>query len=83
MPTPEGNYTSHLGNTLIADELNYNRVELTKEAEKLLFTMTTEQKEIFNTIMNSVTNNEPSIYFVYGYEGTGKTYLWRSFTSTL
>ena len=83
MPIPEGNYTSHLGNTLIADKLNYNRVELAEEAQELLSTMTDEQKNIFDTIMKSVISNEPSVFFVHGYGGTGKTYLWRSLTSTL
>ena len=83
MPTPEGNYTAHFGNSLIADQLNYNQVELVQEAEKLLSFMTSEQRDIFNKIMNLVSNNEPSLYFVYGYGGTSKTYLWRSFTSTL
>ncbi|KAG4958861.1 hypothetical protein JHK87_035494 [Glycine soja] len=37
-----------------------------------------EQKQIYNRIMQAVNNNEGDMFFIYGYGGTGKTYIWRT-----
>ena len=33
--------------------------------------------------MQDVNNNEGGMFFLYGYEGTGKTYIWRTLASSL
>ncbi|XP_031111921.1 uncharacterized protein LOC116015896 [Ipomoea triloba] len=40
-------------------------------------------KEIYNTIIQDLSNGSGGLFFVYGYGGTGKTYLWRALSSTL
>ncbi|XP_028774120.1 uncharacterized protein LOC114731163 [Neltuma alba] len=45
--------------------------------------LTDEQYHIFQTIISAVQSNEGGFFFVYGYGGTGKTFLWSVLTSYL
>ncbi|KEH19891.1 PIF1-like helicase [Medicago truncatula] len=45
--------------------------------------MTVEQKQVYDTIMNRVDDKKPGLFFLYGYGGTGKTYIWRSLVETI
>uniref|UniRef100_A0A0R0IRC7 ATP-dependent DNA helicase n=1 Tax=Glycine max TaxID=3847 RepID=A0A0R0IRC7_SOYBN len=42
-----------------------------------------EPKQIYHKIMQAVNNNEGGMFFLYGYGGTGKTYIWRTLASSL
>uniref|UniRef100_A0A0D3CG37 ATP-dependent DNA helicase n=1 Tax=Brassica oleracea var. oleracea TaxID=109376 RepID=A0A0D3CG37_BRAOL len=70
-------------NHLIMDEKCYNREELKGEHEKLLATITDEQKLIYDEILHAVNHKHGGMFFVYGYGGTGKTFLWRVLGSAL
>ncbi|XP_076888554.1 uncharacterized protein LOC143539011 [Bidens hawaiensis] len=63
---------------LILDEQSYDQ-----EFQKLFFTITSEQKAIFDTITKAIHKNNGGDFFVYGYGGTGKTYLWKTLTSAI
>ncbi|GKA15053.1 ATP-dependent DNA helicase PIF1-like protein [Tanacetum coccineum] len=78
MPYLDNRYVTEFGNRLIYDETDYNPVELQTEYERLYASLTIEQKGVYDTIMNSVKTGTGSVYFVYGYEGTGKTFLWKT-----
>ncbi|KAH1253626.1 ATP-dependent DNA helicase PIF6 [Glycine max] len=41
------------------------------------------QRSIYNRIMQAVNNNEGGMFFLYGFGGTGKTFIWRTLTSSL
>ncbi|XP_074277124.1 uncharacterized protein LOC141600773 [Silene latifolia] len=43
--------------------------------------MTDEQRSVYNEIMDVVLNNRGGVFFVYGYGGTGKTFIWHSLCS--
>jgi ATP-dependent DNA helicase PIF1 len=45
--------------------------------------MTAEQKRIYDTIMKRVDKRKPGFFFLYGYGGTGKTYIWRALSVAL
>ncbi|KAH1069241.1 hypothetical protein GYH30_006728 [Glycine max] len=84
MPYPEGgNPASCLENSLILSELNYNNDQARSEFKNLFLSMTDEQKQIYHKIMEAVNNNEGDMFFLYGYGGTGKTYIWRTLASSL
>lgn len=83
MPTSEVNSPLDQTNSLISDELNYDRVALAQEFLLLMSTMTTEQRHIYDTIMSSVQRDHCDIYFVSGFSGSGKTYIWRALSSIL
>ena len=78
LPYPDDTYVTEFGNRLIYDELQYNPSELQSEYEALYAALTSEQRTVFDTIMTSVEQGSGGTYFVYGYRGTGKTYLWRT-----
>ncbi|GJW10927.1 ATP-dependent DNA helicase PIF1 [Tanacetum coccineum] len=77
MPYPNERYIFEFGNRLIYDELYYNLTELQSEYERLYVSLNTKQKSVYDTIMNSVERGKGGVYFVYGYGGTGKTFLWK------
>ena len=82
MPIPDSSEL-YQGNRLIEEELNYDRNKLREEFNNMKTVMTDEQRHAFNTIMNALSTNCGAVFFLYGYGGTGKTFLWRTLTSAL
>ncbi|KAL5170455.1 Replication protein A DNA-binding subunit B [Glycine soja] len=84
MPYPEdANCPTYLDNSLILAELNYNNEELRSEFEHLFSHMTDEQASIYNQIVEAVNKDEGGMFFLCGYGGTGKTYIWKALASSL
>ncbi|XP_047978732.1 uncharacterized protein LOC125220620 [Salvia hispanica] len=81
MPYPESQYFETSQNTLISDELCYDREALGREHLEFLSKFTDEQLHVHDTIMSSVNSTEGRMFFVYGYGGTGKTFIWRSLSA--
>ena len=71
-PIPDVN-----NNVLIMDKLSYNRQELEADLERDIPKLTDEQKKIFNEITDAVYTKKGGVFFVYGFGGTCKTFLWR------
>jgi hypothetical protein len=65
-------------NRLLQEELNYNMTFLVEEHIKHLNGLNYEQRKIYDAVIGSVTDNNGSVFFVYGHESTRKTYLWRT-----
>ena len=42
-----------------------------------------EQRHIFNLIINAVNRQAGGMFFLYGYGGTGKTFMWKTLASAL
>lgn len=42
-----------------------------------------EQRQIFETIMRAVDKQQGGVFFLYGYGGTGKTFMWKTLASAL
>ena len=42
-----------------------------------------EQASIYNQIVEVVNKDEGDMFFLYGYGGTGKTYIWKTLASSL
>ena len=83
MPIPDSSARpSHL-NRLVAEEQDYDKEALYIEYNRLRSSMIDEQKNVFNIIMSSISSNKGGVFFVYGYGGTGKTFLWKTLTSAL
>lgn len=78
LPQPPAMYLESCSNHLIAEETNYDMMEMKKEYMDLLCKCNEEQLEVYNSVIKSVDNNEGSLFFVYGSGGCGKTYLWRT-----
>jgi hypothetical protein len=74
--------TASTENRLILDELAYDSHTLAASVENDVPRLNTSQKLVFNEICTSVFNNEGCTFFVYGYGGTGKTFLWTTLLCT-
>ncbi|GKB95530.1 ATP-dependent DNA helicase PIF1-like protein [Tanacetum coccineum] len=81
MSYPTTEYTMDGYNRLVHDELSYDKDKLKEEHKRLYVTLTEEQKGIYGTIMDSVDKNKGGMFFIYGYGGTGKTYLYKTMSA--
>jgi ATP-dependent DNA helicase PIF1 len=83
MPAAMGEDVDLFENKLIADELSYNRVELDQLHATLFQQLTEEQLSVYQRVMTSVLSDTGEFYFLYGYGGTGKTFLWKTLSAAL
>ncbi|XP_022004510.1 uncharacterized protein LOC110902078 [Helianthus annuus] len=79
MPNVPDNYISASNNQMIMKELSYDRATLQKELASYLKSLTDEQLKVYETVMNAIDKGNGGVFFVYGYGGTGKTFLWKTF----
>jgi hypothetical protein len=77
MLMPVGNWAAMEGNQLIADQLAYDRAEQREKAEENIQKMNLEQRQAFDAIIHSVSNN-PQMFFLHGPAGTGKTFCYKT-----
>ncbi|XP_056860135.1 uncharacterized protein LOC108835628 [Raphanus sativus] len=82
MPKPE-DFACYNGNRLIDDELNYVVEDQLKENERLMALITNEQRVVYNQILDAVLNDTGGVFFLYGYGGTGKTFVYRALSSAI
>ncbi|AES86937.1 PIF1-like helicase [Medicago truncatula] len=78
MPRPNTIDMPTFTNKLIVDELNYNKDELTKTQTDMLLMLTDEQRCVHDKIMDSKGFDDGGFFFLYGYGGTGKTFIWKT-----
>ncbi|XP_019188340.1 PREDICTED: uncharacterized protein LOC109182644 [Ipomoea nil] len=83
MPVADWETYSLLSNRLIQEELTYDRVTQEKENNDLVSQLTDEQKVIYEEVLTDIESKSGGFFFVYGYDGTGKTFLWRALSSAL
>jgi len=69
-------------NVLILDERGYDRDNLTEKHAKWIKMLTLEQKSIYDDINGAVNENVGGVFFVYGFGGTDKTFLWKTLTTS-
>ncbi|XP_028802069.1 uncharacterized protein LOC114757240 [Neltuma alba] len=70
-------------NHFILQELNFDRETCQREAIRLLESLTDEQKNIFNQVMKATNHPTDGFFFVYGFGGTGKTFVWNALTASI
>ena len=83
IPTRNNPSSSFRGNRLIQEELNYDAADLLIKSEEMMSSLNDEQSYAFKTITSAVNESRPAFYFVSGYGGTGKTYLWNTIVTYL
>ncbi|XP_076945657.1 uncharacterized protein LOC143616823 [Bidens hawaiensis] len=83
MPFPDHDSISSANNLLLSEELAYDKVILGKELRQLLSSLTNEQRHIYEEIMTTVDKKKGGMFFVYGFGGTGKTYLWKTLCASI
>ncbi|XP_023745250.1 ATP-dependent DNA helicase PIF1 [Lactuca sativa] len=83
MPYPDADSVSSSNNRLITEELDYDIPNLKNEFDRLFVSLTDEQRNIFLDIMTTVKDNKGGVFFIYGYGGTGKTFLWKTISAAI
>ncbi|XP_028752798.1 uncharacterized protein LOC114712429 [Neltuma alba] len=83
LPCPPKCVNLDVRNHLILQELNYDRDVLLDESSRLMNLLNMEQRNVFEVVMSSINSKTGAFFFVYGYGGTGKTFLWNALTSTI
>ena len=76
----EGSHV-HVENRLLWEELAYDRTGEYEESHRLKDKLTDEQRAIYDVVLNDIDSNNGGLFFVYGYGGTGKTFLWCALSS--
>ncbi len=82
---PKFNYIPfvHGGNRLVQEELVYDQHSLTTYVDNVEDRLNDNQRSIYETILNVMTNKEGKLFFVYGSGGVGKTFVWTTLLSRL
>lgn len=84
LPTPSSIPSHNYTNSLIQQELSYDKSSLQREAAEMFICLNDAQKMIYEAVMLAVTNpTNDCFYFVHGYGGTGKTYLWNALAAAI
>ncbi|CAH1428474.1 unnamed protein product [Lactuca virosa] len=78
MPYPDVESVSSSNNRLITEELDYEIPVIKNDFDRMFLALTDEQRNIFLNIMSVVKENKGGVFFVNGYGGTGKTFLWKT-----
>lgn len=81
MPFLDNNNFPAMINRLIQDEMSYDRHVCGEEHSALLPKLTSEQRKIYDRIMAAVDSNVGGVFFVYGFDGTGKTFIWQTLST--
>jgi hypothetical protein len=70
-------------NCLFDEELSYDTSNLLNESENMMSQLNNDQQHAFNCIINAVLSGKSGFFFVSGYGGTGKTFLWNTIITYL
>ncbi|XP_074298575.1 uncharacterized protein LOC141629483 [Silene latifolia] len=68
---------------MVMDELSYDKESLQAKYASQLSSMSNEKRFVYNEIMEAITSNQGGVFFVYGYGGTGKTFIWQTLCAAL
>jgi DNA replication protein DnaC len=80
---PSADQLAEIGNRLMNEEMNYDKNKQSDDHRMIYSNLNDEHKIAFNSIIESVDNNQGKLIFVEGHGGTGKTYLWKAITTKL
>ncbi|XP_076888524.1 uncharacterized protein LOC143538972 [Bidens hawaiensis] len=83
MPYPDNESLSSSNNRLISQELSYDIPTLQNEVRCILSQLTAEQRLIYDDINRAIEGDNGGVFFVYGYDGTGKTFLWKTLSTSI
>ncbi|XP_057426233.1 uncharacterized protein LOC130719634 [Lotus japonicus] len=83
MPRVEANTLTEYGNVLLLNELNFDTVEMSRLHAENFCKLNNGQSKIYHEIIDVVNADNGGFFFVYGYGGIGKTFLWKTLTYKL
>ncbi|XP_076928672.1 uncharacterized protein LOC143592693 [Bidens hawaiensis] len=83
LPMPTPNFMERIRNTLLMEEKNYDRDQLSREHESSKSLLNAQQKVIYNDAITAIASKNQLLAFVYGHGGTRKTFLWSTSISAV
>ena len=78
MPQPLLNWSDTVNNRLVSQQLNYNIETERLTAQEQSSSLNIDQQHAFELIWHSIIHKEGKIFFIDGYGGCGKTYLYET-----
>ncbi len=72
-----------INNHLISQQLNYNHQTESTMAHQFLQSLNNGQRHAFDKIWQSIICKEGKVFFIYGFGGCGKTYLYEALCHAL
>ncbi|KAD4179979.1 hypothetical protein E3N88_28570 [Mikania micrantha] len=82
MPYPETDSLPTSDNHLINEELSCDTMNIANEYHVQNNCLTTKQRSVFGDIITQL-KTIMKVFFVYGYGGTGKTFLWKTLSTCI
>ncbi|XP_061347924.1 uncharacterized protein LOC133293370, partial [Gastrolobium bilobum] len=83
MPRINSETLLDMQNRLVLDELMYDIFALEEEHKRLINSLTDEQKAVYDKIVSAVTAGNGGLFFLYGFSGTGKTFIWNTLSASI
>lgn len=83
MPLPSNISVEGEEERLILEELNYDKRNMNDLLQQSLPSLNNEQRQAYDKIVQAVYSNKGGFFFVYGYGGTGKTFLWNTLSASI
>jgi hypothetical protein len=83
MPTVQCEWEGHNVNTMIAEQLNYDRNSLRLFSDSHHPLLNQDQRDAYDRIIYSVQNRSGGMFMIDGHGGTGKTFLYKVICSKL
>ncbi|GAU48013.1 hypothetical protein TSUD_188840 [Trifolium subterraneum] len=78
MPELHMSNSGRFNNILIENEFKYDCIEMNRLFREHICNLNSEQLDAYQKIIDAIDNGIGSMFFVHGYGGTGKTYLWKT-----
>ncbi|KAF8106781.1 hypothetical protein N665_0133s0019 [Sinapis alba] len=82
MPQLPNTYSND-SNVLILDQRSYSHEALLETLDRDVQKMTGEQRKIYDEILDAVNEGRGEMFFVYGFGGIGKTFLWKLISAAI
>ena len=83
MPLPNHDWSSQSGNSLIGEQLSYDRDQEQVLAEERIPQLNAEQRYTHDRIVSSVETRAGQVFFLSGPGGTGKTFVYNTICNTV
>ena len=78
MPQPSSDWDDTIHNRLISQQRNYDFNAEAVAAERLMKSLNADQQNAFDSIWHSIINKDGKTFFLDGFGGCGKTYLYQA-----
>lgn len=78
MPQSELNWSNSICNRLISQQMNYDFQSEATAAHQLMSSLNDDQRHAFEEIWHSILYKEGKSFFIDGFGGCGKTYLYQT-----